>query len=395
MQIVITATFLRIRHFALWILGLMTLLLFQSTQALIPSPPQLAAGSYILIDADSGRVIVEYAADEQLPPASLTKIMTGYIVLSELEKETVDLKDPVPVSVKAWKMGGSKMFIREGTEVGLGELLKGVIIQSGNDASVAIAEFIGGSESGFAELMNQQAFMLGMNNSYFLNATGWPAEGHFSTARDMSKLARALIQRYPEHYGLYSEKEFTYNNITQANRNGLLWRDRYVDGMKTGHTEEAGYCLVASAKRDDMRLISVVMNTSSAKAREQETQKLLSYGFRYYETHELYSAGENLVEARVWGGAEEAFTLGLAEPLVITIPRGKKAELDAVMEIDREIVAPIKEGASYGVLKVVLDGELVERRQLVAMHTVEEAGFISRGWDQLVLTFRGLLGMES
>lgn len=366
-----------------------------SAHALVPSAPQLAAGSYILIDANSGHVIVEQMADAQMPPASLTKIMTAFIVSTELEKSTVSLEDEVPISVKAWKMGGSKMFIREGTNVLLGDLLKGVIIQSGNDASIAIAEFIGGSEDGFAELMNQQAFLLGMNNSYFQNATGWPAEGHFSTARDMSKLAQALILRFPDHYGLYSEKEFTYNDITQPNRNGLLWRDRYVDGIKTGHTDEAGYCLVASAEKDGMRLISVVMNTKSVKAREQETQKLLSYGFRYFETHEIYPAAQVLTEARVWGGEQEQFSLGLAEPLVLTIPRGKKPELEAIMEIDREILAPVVEGQSYGVLKVKLDGELIQRRQLVAQSNIAQSGFISRTIDQIVLAVRGLLGMES
>ena len=365
-----------------------------SVSALIPSPPQLAAGSYILIDADSGKVIAEHMADKHLPPASLTKILTAYIVSSEVEKSTIAMDDRVPISVKAWKMGGSKMFIREGTSVELSDLLKGIIIQSGNDASVALAEYIGGSEEGFVELMNQQAFLLGMKNSYFQNSTGWPAEGHYSTARDMSLLAQALVKRFPEHYALYSQKEFTFNEISQDNRNGLLWRDRYVDGIKTGHTEEAGYCLVASAKKDGMRLISVVMDTKSAKAREQETQKLMSYGFRFYETHEIYPATAQLTQARIWGGQQEQLALGLAEPLVLTIPRGRKPELEAIMEIDNEIFAPIEEGSSYGVLKVRLDGELIVRKPLVAKVSIESSGFFSRSWDQLVVSARSLIGLE-
>ena len=363
--------------------------------AMVPSPPQVAAGSYILIDAQSGHVIAESMADEQLPPASLTKIMTVFLAFSEIEKGTVTLGDDVPISVKAWKMGGSKMFVREGTDVPLQELLKGVVIQSGNDASVAVAEYIGASEEGFAELMNQQAFVLGMNNTYFQNATGWPADGHFSTARDMSILARELITRFPDQYGLYSQKEYTYNEITQANRNGLLWRDRYVDGIKTGHTKEAGYCLVASAKKDGMRLISVVMDTKSAKAREQETQKLLRYGFRYYETHDLYDAGYKLADAVIWGGEVESVGLMLEKPLTLTIPRGERENLEAIMEIDKEIIAPVKKGESFGVLKVMLNGELIERRPLLALNSVEESGFFSRSWDQLVLMARGLLGLES
>lgn len=363
--------------------------------AIVPSPPQVAAGSYILLDANSGHVIAESMADEQLPPASLTKIMTVFLAFSEIQKGTVTLSDEVPISVKAWKMGGSKMFVREGTDVPLQELLKGVVIQSGNDASVAVAEYIGASEQGFAELMNQQAFVLGMNNSYFQNATGWPADGHFSTARDMSILARELVTRFPEQYGLYSQKEYTYNDITQANRNGLLWRDRYVDGIKTGHTEEAGYCLVASAEKDGMRLISVVMNTKSAKAREQETQKLLRYGFRYFETHALYEAGYKLTDAMVWGGEAETVGLMLDEPLTLTIPRGERESLEAVMEIDKEILAPVKRGDSFGVLKIMLNGELIERRPLLALNSVEQSGFFSRSWDQLVLMARGLLGLES
>lgn len=365
-----------------------------SAHALIPSPPQLAASSYLLIDANSGKVLVEYQADEQLPPASLTKIMTAYIAFSELARGSISESDDVSVSVKAWKMGGSKMFIREGTTVPLSDLLRGIIIQSGNDASVAIAEHIAGSEESFAEVMNQQAYLLGMNGTHFENATGWPAEGHFTTARDLSKLALAMINDHPSYYSLYSEKEFTYNDITQANRNGLLWRDKSVDGIKTGHTDAAGYCLVSSAERDGMRLISVVMGTSSSKAREQETQKLLTYGFRYFETHKIYDQGSILADARIWGGESESVGLTIDSSLTLTVPRGRKDELNAVMEIDREILAPVKAGESFGVLKVSLDGEVIERRPLITVAAVEQSGIFSRLWDQLVLFVRGLLGLE-
>lgn len=361
---------------------------------LMPSPPQLAASSYILLDVNSGKIIVQYNADERLPPASLTKMMTAYIVFSELAKGNISEEDLVPISVKAWRMGGSKMFIREGTSVALKDLLKGMIIQSGNDASVALAEYIAGDESAFAEVMNQQASLLGMNLTHLKNATGWPAQDHLTTARDLSVLARALISDFPEHYKLYSQKEFTYNDITQANRNGLLWRDQSVDGIKTGHTEAAGYCLVSSAKRDDMRLVSVVMGTKSSRGREQETQKLLSYGFRYYQTHQLYAAGEVLTSPRVWAGASQAVDLALAEPVVLTVPRGQRDALKVTVEVDKNITAPVEQGKSYGVLKISHDGEVLERRQLLATTAVEPASLFSRLWDHLILFVRDILGLE-
>jgi D-alanyl-D-alanine carboxypeptidase (penicillin-binding protein 5/6) len=366
-----------------------------SHAVLMPAAPQLAASSYLLVDADSGTVLVEHNADQPLPPASLTKIMTSYIVSSELKKASISFDDSVPVSVKAWKMGGSRMFIKEGTDVRLEDLLRGVIIQSGNDASVALAEYVAGDESTFADMMNQQAFSLGMVNSHFKNATGWPADGHVSTARDLSLLANALINDFPKHYAIYSEKEFTYNDITQPNRNGLLWRDQDVDGIKTGHTDEAGYCLVSSAKRDDMRLISVVMGARSSRGREQETQKLLSYGFRYYQTYTLYEPDKAIEQTRVWGGADKQFNLVLQEPLVVTIPRGEKNNLEAIMEIDQELVAPIKRGEVYGELKLSLNGEVLAKRKLVAGHDVEPAGIFARLIDWLVLLVRGLLGFVS
>jgi len=300
----------------------------QAAAPIIPPPPDVAASSYLLIDADTKEVLVEHNIHEPLPPASLTKLMTSYIAAVELEAGRIKLTDQVPVSVKAWRTGGSKMFIREGTTVSLEDLLRGMIIQSGNDASVAIAEHIAGSEGAFADMMNQQAVVLGMENSHFVNATGLPEEDHYTTAWDLALLTRAMIEKHPEHYAMYSEPSFEYNDISQPNRNRLLLRDRTVDGVKTGHTEAAGYCLVASALRGNMRLISVVMGTASDEARMRESQKLLSYGFRYFETQRLYEAGVPLKTAELWYGEAEQIELGAAEDVYVTIPRGHYEEHD-------------------------------------------------------------------
>ncbi len=358
---------------------------------LIPAPPQLAASAWILLDANTGKILVEHNSDEQLPPASLTKMMTSYIVASELQSGKVSEQDQVPISVTAWKMGGSKMFIREGTSVPLIDLLRGVIIQSGNDASVALAEYLAGSEGAFADVMNQQAELLGMSSTTYHNATGWPAEGHQTTARDLSLLARALIQHHPKQYGIYSEKYFEYNGINQPNRNRLLWRDSSVDGLKTGHTEAAGYCLVASSVRKGMRLISVVMGTRSEESRAQESQKLLAYGFRYYETGKLYSAGDVIQEnAQVWYGVDNQVNLVVSEDVYVTIPRGAKDDLDAKILVDDIIEAPLMDKQELGRLSVSYEGELVLDLPLVADHAIEEAGIFARLWDAISLFFRGL-----
>lgn len=377
----------------IWIFTLLLIAMTSIAQAkvLIPAPPQLAASAWILLDANTGKVLVEHNADEQLPPASLTKMMTSYIVASELHSNKVTEQDQVPISVAAWKMGGSKMFVREGTSVSLIDLLRGVIIQSGNDASVALAEYLAGSEGAFADVMNQQATLLGMTNTTYHNATGWPAEGHLTTARDLSLLARALIQDYPSHYGIYSEKYFEYNGINQPNRNRLLWRDSSVDGLKTGHTEEAGYCLVASAVRKGMRLVSVVMGTRSESARAQESQKLLAYGFRYYETGKVYSAGDVIQEnTPVWYGKENSVNLIVPEDVYVTIPRGAKEDLDAKILVDDIIKAPLLDKQELGRLSVSYEGESVLDLPLVAGHAVEEAGLFSRLWDFISLFFKGL-----
>lgn len=359
--------------------------------SLVPAPPQIAARAYIVMDADTGRVLLSSREDERFPPASLTKMMTSYIVEDELTKGNISKTDLVPVSVKAWRSQGSRMFIQEGTQVLLSDLLKGIIIQSGNDASVAVAEYIAGSEEAFADLMNQHASVLGMDNTQFMNATGWPAEDHYSSARDMAILARAIIKDFPEHYGIYSEKYFTYNKIRQPNRNKLLWRDNSVDGLKTGHTEAAGYCLVASAKRDGMRLISVVMGTTSEEARAQESQKLLAYAFRYFRTHQLYKEGERLQTTQVWGGKVDQVDLGPAADLAVTVARGKSDQLQATLDLDNVIEAPISKGDIFGKVQVKLGEELVAEVPVVALQDVEEAGLLKRIWDKIALFFYNLI----
>jgi serine-type D-Ala-D-Ala carboxypeptidase (penicillin-binding protein 5/6) len=361
-----------------------------SADSLIAKPPQIAASGYILMDAASGQVLVAHNADEQLPPASLTKMMTAYVADHELERGNISLKDQVLVSVKAWRTGGSRMFIREGTSVSVEDLLKGIIIASGNDASVALAEHIAGSEESFADLMNRHADRLGMNTTRFRNATGLPADGHFSSARDMATLALAIINDFPEHYALYAEKSYTYNNITQQNRNLLLWRDASVDGLKTGHTEEAGYCLVASAKQANQRLISVVMGANSEQARAVETQKLLTWGFRFFETYHAYSAGDVLSQVRVWMGQSNQLDIGPLTDLVMTIPRDSQKDLKAEMKVHPDIRAPIRKGDTLGNVVITLNDEVLLDRPLVALNDVEQAGFFKRLWHSIQLFFRDL-----
>ena len=361
---------------------------------IIPPPPEVAASSYLLLDAATQKVLVEHNAHESLPPASLTKIMTAYIAAVEIEAGRISLEDQVPISVKAWRTQGSRMFIREGTHVPLVDLLKGIIIQSGNDASVAVAEHIAGSEAAFADMMNQQAVLLGMSSSQFENATGLPNEGHRTSAWDLALLTNSLLERFPEHYAFYAERSFTYNDIEQPNRNRLLWRDRTVDGVKTGHTLAAGYCLVASALRDNMRLISVVMGTKSEEARMQESQKLLSYGFRYFETQKLYEAAVPLKTTELWYGEAEEIELGVAEHVVVTIPRGHYDDIKAELKVARVIEAPIAKGAEFGELRLSLHDEIVYRAPLIALETAEEAGIFSRLGDAIYLFFASFAASE-
>jgi len=354
----------------------------------IPNPPELDASSYFLVDFESGRVLAEKNPDEQVEPASITKLMTAFLVDKAIAEGDLTLDEMVTISEKAWRMKGSKMFVEVGKQVSVDELLKGLIIQSGNDASVALAEHIGGSESAFAGYMNHQARLLGMHNTNYVNATGWPDENHYSSARDIAILTRAIIDEFPESYRLYKEREYTYNEIRQFNRNRLLWRDDSVDGVKTGHTEAAGYCLVASAEREEMRLISVVLGTSTDKARTQSSQSLLNYGFRYFQTHKLYRADEVLKTARIWYGDQEQASLGVGRDIFITIPRGRYRDLDASMEIDREISAPIARGQALGQVSITLDGEEILSEPIVAMQAVNEGSLIEWALDSIKLMFR-------
>ncbi len=357
--------------------------------AVIPAPPSIAASGYILIDADSGRVITEKNADEKLPPASLTKLMTSYVLSYELAEGNVANTDMVTISENAWAQnptfaGSSLMWIEVGKQVNLKDLHKGVVISSGNDASVAVAEHLAGSESAFADVMNQHAALLGMTGSHFVNAHGLPDPEHYMTARDLAILSKAIL-KYPEEYALYSQPDYTYNNITQTNRNRLLWKDDSVDGLKTGHTEEAGFCLVSSAKRNGMRLISVVMGAKSQSAREVESQKLLSYGFRYFETHQLYSTGDALTATKIWAGASDSLSLGVERDIHLTIPRGKHKDIEAVMDLAEFIKAPVSAGNEYGELVIRLDGEELLREPLFALESIEQGGIFKRLWDAIVL----------
>ena len=369
---------------------LLSIALFQTAVAaprIIPAPPQLATEGHILLDAATGTVIIEENAEMRLPPASLTKIMTSYIIASEIQQGRISLDDLVPISVKAWKMEGSRMFIREGTEVKVADLIRGIVIQSGNDASVAMAEFIAGDEDAFADVMNQVAQKLGMTRTQFKNATGLPDEGHYTTAKDLSILARALIRDFPEHYKVYKEKYFSYNDIRQANRNSLLWRDDAVDGMKTGHTEAAGFCLVASAEKKDMRLVSVVMGATSERSRSTESQKLINYGFRYFESVKLYDGLESLRRVKVWGGLHESLDVGIEAPVQLTIPNGARGALAAEVTLDPVIKAPVGQGQTLGLLRISLEGETLLERPVVALNAVDEAGFVSSLIDEVSLFF--------
>jgi D-alanyl-D-alanine carboxypeptidase (penicillin-binding protein 5/6) len=356
----------------------------------VPSAPAISGTSHLLIDYDSGKVLAQKAPDSRVEPASLTKIMTGYVVINELKNGNMSMDEMVTISEKAWKMPGSKMFIEVGKQVSVRDLIKGMVIQSGNDASVALAEHIAGSEAVFAQLMNKYAERMGMSNTHFVNATGLPHPEHYTTAHDLAILTKALITEFPEEYQWYSEKKFTFNGITQYNRNKMLWQDPSVDGLKTGHTESAGYCLISSAKRDGMRLISVVLGTDSMEKRIQETQKLLNYGFRFFETHALYKAGQRLNDVKVWEGSKDILGIGLENDLFITIPRGQYKNLLIESSIQPEIVAPITNQQALGQLHVSLNGEVIAETPLVALSEVEEGSFFKKLFDQIKRMFSSL-----
>ena len=357
---------------------------------IVPAPPQVSAKAYILLDAASGAVIAESNADMPLPPASLTKLMTSYVLASEMAAGRVRDTDMVVVSENAWSQnplfnGSSLMWIEPGMDVSIGDLKRGIVISSGNDATVAVAEHLAGSESAFADMMNGHAESLGMLDTFFVNPHGLPDPDHLTTARDLATLSVALITRYPEEYAVYKEREFTYNNIRQYNRNTLLGEDASVDGLKTGYTREAGYGLVASAKRRDMRLVSVVLGTSSTNSRKSESRSLLNYGFRFFETVTLFSSMEELERPRIWKGAQDYLAVGVMSEVILTLPRGQRKKLTTAVEIEEEISAPVSQGDELGVVKIIVDGETVSETPLLALETVEPAGFFSRMWDVLLM----------
>ena len=370
-------------------LFLFALLLTGGARAAMPVPqaPAVKARAYLVEDFHSGQTIAAKNPDQRIEPASITKLMSAYVVFQEIRNGTLSLEDKVQISEKAWRTPGSRMFVEVGTQVSVADLMKGMIIQSGNDATVALAEKVAGTEASFASLMNHHAKRLGMDGSHFVNSTGLPDPQHYTTARDIARVARALIAEFPEYYQWYSERQFTYNGITQYNRNKLLWRDESVDGIKTGHTDSAGYCLVTSAKRDGMRLISVVLGTKSEEARADASQALLNYGFRFFETHKLYDANSKLTRARVWKGATEEVDAGLRDTLYVTIPRGRYKNLDASMQLRKQILAPVDAGEVLGEVLVRLDGQTVAEKDLVALQSVGEGNFWQRIVDEALLYF--------
>ena len=352
-----------------------------------PAPPVIGAKSYLVIDAQTGHELASLNPDTALAPASLTKLMTTYVVFSALKQGQIRLEDEVTVSEKAWRTEGSRMFIEVGSRVSIENLLLGMIVQSGNDASVALAEHIAGTESVFAELMNQNATKLGMHSSHFRNATGLPAEGHITTARDLTTLARAIISEFPDYYAWHSIKEFTYNGIKQSNRNSLLWRDDSVDGLKTGHTDDAGYCLVTSAKRDDMRIISAVMGMSSTKARTDGSQALINYGFRFYETRLLFKAGQEITTARIWKSANENTRLGVLQDLFITVRRGTYEKLESTLDVPAVIEAPVATGQQVAELKIRFGEEELLSTPLRALDDSPVGSIWQRARDSVSLWF--------
>lgn len=354
--------------------------------AQIAPPPSLAVKAYLLTDFNSGHVIAKQSSNTRVEPASLTKIMTAYLSFKALKNGHLQLTQTLPVSEIAWKVEGSKMFIEPNKPVTVDELLHGMIIQSGNDASIALAEGIASSEQLFTEMMNKEAQRLGMKNTHYMNATGLPDPQHYTTAEDLSILATALIRDFPEDYKrLYSVKEYTYNNIKQPNRNRLLWLDPNVDGMKTGHTESAGYCLISSAKRDTTRRISVVLGAPTDAARATESQKLLNYGFQFFDSTLVYKQGQNISQLQVWKGSENQLASTVANDLYLTLPKGEYANVKAVISSTQPLIAPIKKGQVIGKVKFTLNGKTIGENNLVAAKSIDTAGIFGRAWDSIKL----------
>ncbi len=353
----------------------------------IPAPPALNAKAYLLVDHQSGRILASHNENERLDPASITKLMTAYAVFRSIRDERIGLEDPVLIGEAAWRTGGSRSFVDLGDRVPLSVLLQGMIIQSGNDASVALAEHVSGSESAFADLMNLYAKELGMTDTSYRNSTGLPDPEHYTTAADILKVANAIIREFPEYYRWYSQKDFTWNSITQSNRNGLLWRDTTVDGMKTGFTETAGYCLVSSALRDEMRLVAVVLGTDSPRARESESQTLLNYGYRFYETKLLLPAGKALSEARVWKGDQDTAGIGVNHDIWVTVPRGTGDGLKPVFTLPAQLIAPLDPTVELGRVRVSLADQTIAEAGLYPVAAVAEGSLWQQTRDSVLLWF--------
>lgn len=364
----------------------------QDKPLITPSAPTLNAKAFILIDADSGKIIAEKSSDERLPPASLTKMMTLYVISNALHNKQIHLEDNVRISHDAWKTGGSRMFVKDGQNVSIEELLKGIIVDSGNDACVAMAEHLGGSEQGFSDIMNQQAQSLGMINSHFTDSTGLPDPEHYTSAKDLAILGRALVNEFPEYYHWYKQKWFSFNGIRQPNRNRLLWRDSGVDGIKTGHTNEAGFCLVSSAKRKNMRLLAVVLGEPSDSSRADDSERLLNYGFRFFETHELYKGGQKISEVPLYKGQTNILTVGVLQNQYITIPSGQYQRLSVNTKIPQYLQAPIKKGDKVGELLITFDGNIIATQPLYALESIEQGGIYVRMKDAVRLAFKRWFG---
>jgi D-alanyl-D-alanine carboxypeptidase (penicillin-binding protein 5/6) len=369
-------------------LGLAAASFAQSPNPLVPPPPAVAARSFLLLDFHSQQALAAQAADERVEPASLTKLMTAYLTFAALKQKQIELTQPVPVSERAWKAEGSRMFIEPRKPVTVEELMRGMIVQSGNDACIALAELIAGSEEAFAQMMNAQAQRLAMKNTRFINSTGLQNPQHYSTAQDLALLAIAIIRDFPEYHPLYALKEYRYNNITQSNRNRLLWSDPTVDGMKTGYTENAGYCLITSAKRGERRLLSVVLGTASESARAAESQKLLNYGFQYYDSVKLYEKNQPVASLRVWKGVLNNVKAGFLSNLYVSLPKGQADKVKANLESRQPLLAPVAAGQKIGVMKLTLDGKSYAELPVVALEDIALAGVFGRGWDSLRLLFK-------
>ena len=355
-----------------------------SAQSLVPKAPKLNLSSYILIEASTNTVIAEFNSDNQIAPASMTKVMSGYVIADQIANGSISLDDKVLISEKAWKTGGSKMFIEAGKRVSVEDLLSGIVIQSGNDATIAMAEYVAGSEEGFVDFMNAYASELGLTNSLFQNSTGFSDPNHFSSAKDLAKLTQALINNFPDHYATYKEKEFTFSGIRQLNRNKLLWRDDSVDGVKTGHTDSAGFCLISSAQRNDMRLIAVVAGSESENERLTASQRLLEYGFRFYATQKLVAQEIKVTTAKVWGGKTNEVALGSTKDIYLTLPRSEFKNIKANYQFNNNLQAPIEVGQMIGSIEFTSNDRVVLSAPLVAIETVEAKGFFGMLWSRLV-----------